>query len=74
VLYHSAQCARDLNTYFAQQLYKSMKGLGTHEDMLTRVMVSRSSVDLEDVKKTFLEKYKKTLYSFIKVFITTRIL
>lgn len=44
-----------------------MKGLGTDDNMLTRVMVSRSAVDMEDIKKTFLAEYGKTLYSFIKV-------
>ena len=53
--------------YFAEQLHWSMKGFGTDEKTLTRVMVSRCGIDLEDIKKTFLETYRKTLYSFIKV-------
>lgn len=44
-----------------------MKGIGTDEDTLTRVMVSRCEIDMEQIKRAFKDKYGKTLYSFIKV-------
>lgn len=59
--------SRDPADFFATQLYKSMKGLGTDEDTLTRIMVSRCEVDMENIKTVFKKKYGKTLYSFIKV-------
>jgi len=53
--------------FFATRLYKSMKGLGTNDTALIRLMISRSEIDLVQVKEVFKAKYKKTLYSFIKV-------
>jgi len=60
------QCVRDKPSYFAQRLYKSMKGAGTDERTLTRVIVSRCEVDLVQIKQKFKEEYGKTLGSFIK--------
>jgi annexin A7/11 len=51
--------------YFAEKLYKSMKGMGTNDKMLIRLIVSRCQVDLATVKVHFLKKYKKTLEQFI---------
>lgn len=52
--------------YFAERLYKSMKGAGTDDDALIRVMVSRSEVDMLDIKDEFQRMYGKSLHSFIK--------
>ncbi|KAK2169415.1 hypothetical protein LSH36_10g09004 [Paralvinella palmiformis] len=52
--------------YFAERLYKSMKGLGTDDTTLIRVVVSRSEIDMIQIKACFLEKYKQTLWNFIK--------
>ncbi|XP_035234523.1 annexin A4-like [Anguilla rostrata] len=59
-------CIRSRPTFFAERLYKSMKGMGTNDDTLIRIMVSRAEIDMEDIKKQFFKKYGKTLYSFIK--------
>jgi len=60
------KCVRDHHAYFAERLYKSMKGLGTDECTLTRVMVSRAEVDMVQIKQRFQAIYGKTLGSFIK--------
>lgn len=60
------QCSKDRIEYFADQLYKSMKGMGTDDQTLIRVMVSRCEVDLEDIKTSFQQKHSKTLHSFIE--------
>jgi len=60
-----AQSAANRPLYFAQRLYKSMKGGGTNDSSLIRVIVSRSEIDLENIKKEFLTKYKKPLKTWI---------
>lgn len=57
---------RDRPAFYAEKLYKSMKGAGTDEHTLTRVMVSRSEIDMVQIKQRFQEHYGKTLASFIK--------
>ncbi|NXH14220.1 ANXA4 protein, partial [Bucco capensis] len=60
------KCMRNKPAYFAERLYKSMKGLGTDDNTLIRVMVSRSEIDMLDIRREFLAMYGKSLYSFIK--------
>ncbi|CAI4230729.1 unnamed protein product [Auanema sp. JU1783] len=61
-----ARSAIDKQKFFAQQLYNSMKGLGTRDNDLIRVLVSRSEVDLELIKSEYKELYGKTLDESIK--------
>ncbi|XP_074143220.1 annexin A4 [Sminthopsis crassicaudata] len=60
------KCMRNKSAYFAEELYKSMKGLGTNDDTLIRIMVSRAEIDMVDIKMQFQRLYGKSLYSFIK--------
>uniref|UniRef100_A0A8B9N635 Annexin n=1 Tax=Accipiter nisus TaxID=211598 RepID=A0A8B9N635_9AVES len=60
------KCVRNKPAYFAERLYKSMKGFGTDDNTLIRVMVSRSEIDMLDIRREFLTMYGKSLYSFIK--------
>ncbi|NXX87094.1 ANXA4 protein, partial [Urocolius indicus] len=62
----TVKCTRNKPAYFAERLYKSMKGLGTDDNTLIRVMVSRSEIDMLDIRREFLTMYGKSLYSFIK--------
>ncbi|XP_061587308.1 annexin A13, like [Cololabis saira] len=55
------RCAKNPQLYFARRLNASMKGVGTDEDTLIRIIVGRSEVDLETVKDMYLEKYDVTL-------------
>ncbi|XP_061549792.1 annexin A13-like isoform X2 [Phycodurus eques] len=55
------RCAKNPQLYFARRLNAAMKGLGTDEDTLIRVIVGRSEIDLETVKDVYLEKYDVTL-------------
>lgn len=60
------KCMRSKPAFFAERLYKSMKGLGTTDSVLIRIMVSRAEIDMLDIKAEFQKMYGKTLYSFIK--------
>ncbi|XP_061603676.1 annexin A4 [Phyllopteryx taeniolatus] len=60
------KCMRNKQAFFAERLYKSMKGLGTTDSVLIRIMVARAEIDMLDIKAQFLKLYGKTLHSFIK--------
>ncbi|XP_048214595.1 annexin A13 [Perognathus longimembris pacificus] len=59
------RCARDLEGYFADRLYKSMKGMGTDEETLIRIIVTRAEVDMQGIKAKFQEKYQKSLSDMV---------
>ncbi|XP_058264339.1 annexin A6 isoform X1 [Hemibagrus wyckioides] len=60
------QCVRSRPMFFAKRLYKSMKGLGTDDNTLIRIMVSRSEIDMLDIRECFRLRYEKSLYSMIQ--------
>ncbi|XP_034044308.1 annexin A5b [Thalassophryne amazonica] len=60
------KCARSVPAYFAETLYYSMKGAGTDDNTLIRVMVSRSEVDLLDIRREFRRLFPTSLHSMIK--------
>jgi len=53
-------------SYFAQELQASMKGLGTDDNALIRILISRSEIDLELIKAEFLKKYGETLANWVE--------
>uniref|UniRef100_A0A8C4HPB3 Annexin n=1 Tax=Dicentrarchus labrax TaxID=13489 RepID=A0A8C4HPB3_DICLA len=60
------QCIRSVPMFFARRLYKSMKGLGTADNTLIRIMISRSEIDMLDIRECFRLRYEKSLYNMIK--------
>lgn len=60
------KCVRSIRDYFATRLHKAMKGLGTADNTLIRIMVSRSEIDMMDIRESFRTQYEKSLYSMIK--------
>uniref|UniRef100_A0A8C5HUV8 Annexin n=1 Tax=Gouania willdenowi TaxID=441366 RepID=A0A8C5HUV8_GOUWI len=61
------QCIRSVPMFYAKRLYKSMKGLGTADNTLIRIMISRSEIDMLDIRECFRLRYEKSLYNMIKV-------
>ncbi|XP_062377236.1 annexin A13 isoform X1 [Sardina pilchardus] len=60
------RCAKNPQLYFARRLNAAMKGAGTDEDTLIRLIVCRSEIDLETIKDLYLEKYDVSLKDAIK--------
>lgn len=65
--YILAKCVKSKVGFFAERLYKSMKGLGTDDKTLIRIIVCRSEIDLGDIKVAFEQQYGKSLKSWIEV-------
>ena len=61
------KCVWDRNMYFAKQLHKAMKGAGTDDKKLIRLIVARSEFDLGNVKEIYFHKYNELLEDDIKV-------
>uniref|UniRef100_A0A673KX36 Annexin n=1 Tax=Sinocyclocheilus rhinocerous TaxID=307959 RepID=A0A673KX36_9TELE len=55
------RCAKNPQLCFARKLNAAMKGAGTDEDTLIRIIVCRSEIDLETIKDMYLEKYDVSL-------------
>uniref|UniRef100_A0A8C7MLC7 Annexin n=1 Tax=Oncorhynchus kisutch TaxID=8019 RepID=A0A8C7MLC7_ONCKI len=55
------KCAGSKPAFFAEKLNLAMKGRGTRTNILTRVMVSRSEVDLARIKQEYKKTFGKTL-------------
>ncbi|XP_031434045.1 annexin A3b isoform X2 [Clupea harengus] len=60
------KCVKSVPAYLAERLYKSMKGLGTTESTLTRIIVGRSEVDLLDIRAEYTKLFGCSLYSAIE--------
>lgn len=60
------KCVMSVPAYFAERLHESMKGAGTDESSLNRIMVSRSEIDLLDIRAEFKKLYSYSLHSAIE--------
>ncbi|XP_029025814.1 annexin A1-like [Betta splendens] len=60
------KCAWNTPAFFAEKLHHAMKRLGTNEDTLTRVLVSRSEVDLKKIIDEYQGMFSISLHDHIK--------
>ncbi|EMP38570.1 Annexin A5 [Chelonia mydas] len=60
------KCVRSVPAYFAESLFYAMKGAGTDDDTLIRIMVSRSEIDLLDIRREFRKNFAKSLHHMIQ--------
>lgn len=58
---------KNQSAFFASRLNKSMKGLGTNDRQLIRLVVIRSEVDMVEIKKEYQSLYGESLAEAIKV-------
>lgn len=57
------KCVKNVPAFLAERLFKSMKGAGTTESTLTRIIVSRSEVDLLDIRTEYKKLFGNSLYT-----------
>ncbi|XP_035022379.1 annexin A1a [Hippoglossus stenolepis] len=59
------KCAGSRPAFFSEKLNLAMKGSGTRKHILTRIMVSRSELDMKLIKNEYKKNYGKALYQDI---------
>ncbi|XP_043916770.1 annexin A1-like [Protopterus annectens] len=59
------KCVENKSTFFAERLYKAMKGSGTRHKDLIRILVSRCEIDLSNIKDEYKKLYGTTLHQAI---------
>ena len=52
--------------YFATRVNDAVKGLGTKDHLLIRVLVSRSEIDMPQIKQYYKQLYGKDMVADIK--------
>lgn len=60
------KCVYNTAFYFAEELYNAVKGVGTNNKVLKRVLVSRCEIDLEVIKQEYFSKYNIPLATAIQ--------
>ncbi|XP_023678985.2 annexin A3a [Paramormyrops kingsleyae] len=60
------KCVKSVPAYMAERLHTCMKGLGTADSTLRRIMVSRSEIDMLDIKAEFKKMYGYSLHSALE--------
>ncbi|XP_047330089.1 annexin D5-like [Impatiens glandulifera] len=60
------RCADNPGIYFAKLLHKAMKGMGTNDSTLIRIVVSRAEIDMQYIKGEYQKKYGKSLKDAVR--------
>lgn len=57
--------AVDPTKHYATMLRKAMKGLGTDDSTLIRILATRAEIDLQKIKEDYLKRYKRPLVEVV---------
>ncbi|XP_070805045.1 annexin A3 [Pituophis catenifer annectens] len=60
------KCVNNTPAFFAEKLNRAIKGPGTDEITLSRILVSRSEIDLLDIRQEYKNLFGESLHSAIK--------
>uniref|UniRef100_A0A803KBT7 Annexin A10 n=1 Tax=Xenopus tropicalis TaxID=8364 RepID=A0A803KBT7_XENTR len=60
--------ARDRPAYYAYRLYNAIHDFGFHNKTIIRILISRSEIDLTNIRQKYKETYGKSLFHDIKHF------
>ena len=52
--------------YFATRVYKAVKGLGTNNKLLIRILVTRDEIDMPQIKEAYKRLYNKDMVEAVK--------
>jgi annexin A7/11 len=58
-------CAENPGLFFAKIMYKAMKGIGTNDTTLIRIIVTRAEIDMAYIKSEYHRKYGKSLHDVV---------
>jgi len=67
VVYLTVRVIRDKPGYFALKMQKAMKGLGTDDQALVRIIISRSECDMVQIMNSFQQQFQGQLADWIRV-------
>jgi len=62
------QCAQSRAGYFAGRVNNAIRGAGTKDQNLIRIIVSRCDVDLGNIKREYEKKFGKSLAADVSVY------
>ena len=52
---------------YAEKIYNAIKGIGTNDKVLIRVLSSRGDIDMDDIREMYNWKYKQNMIDDIAV-------